>query len=420
MRIFLEEKNGVAISNDQIRNAVLESIKGLKLGKVLLIPPDFTRFYSNAGFITNAYYHALKDTCTVDILPALGTHVPMTDDELTEMFGDIPHDRFFEHKFREDVVDVGVVPGEFISQITEGIWTEDIRCQINKRVLDDYDLIVSIGQVVPHEVVGMANHAKNLFVGCGGSEFINKSHMVGAMYGMERIMGKDHTPPRRIFDYAFENFLKDKPILFALTVTTAPAGKIHTHGLYISYDRSGLEAAVSLAQKTNLNIVEEPFEKVVVYLDPSEFKSTWLGNKTVYRTRMAIKDGGELIVLAPAVKMFGEDKTNDAFIRKYGYMGRENVLEEMKHNDDFLNNMGAAAHLIHGSSDGRFSITYAVKNITKEEIESVHFKAADYDEMAKIYNPETLKLGYNTVNGEKIYYIPNPALGLWVSKDKLN
>ena len=140
----------------------------------------------------------------------------------------------------------------------------------------------------------------------------------------------------------------------------------------------------------------------------------------MYRTRMAIKDGGELIVLAPAVKMFGEDKTNDAFIRKYGYMGRENVLEEMKHNDDFLNNMGAAAHLIHGSSDGRFSITYAVKNITKEEIESVHFKAADYDEMAKIYNPETLKLGYNTVNGEKIYYIPNPALGLWVSKDKLN
>ena len=205
MRIFLEEKNGVAISNDQIRNAVLESIKGLKLGQVLLIPPDFTRFYSNAGFTTNAYYHALKDTCTVDILPALGTHVPMTDTELTEMFGDIPHDRFFEHKFREDVVDVGVVPGEFISQITEGIWTEDIRCQINKRVLDDYDLIVSIGQVVPHEVVGMANHAKNLFVGCGGSEFINKSHMVGAMYGMERIMGKDHTPPRRIFDYAFEN-----------------------------------------------------------------------------------------------------------------------------------------------------------------------------------------------------------------------
>ena len=80
--------------------------------------------------------------------------------------------------------------------------------------------------------------------------------------------------------------------------------------------------------------------------------------------------------------------------------------------------MGAAAHLIHGSSDGRFSITYAVKDITCEEIESVGFRSADYDELAKKYDPKTLKYGYNTVDGEEIYYIPNPALGLWINREK--
>ena len=240
------------------------------------------------------------------------------------------------------------------------------------------------------------------------------------MCGLESIMGKDHTPPRKIFDYCFENFLKERPIIFALTVTTAPGGRIHTHGLYISEERLGLEKAIAHAQKTNINVVDKPFKKCVVYLDPAEFKSTWLGNKSVYRTRMAIADGGELIVLAPGVKMFGEDKTNDAFIRKYGYMGRERVLEEMKTNPDFMANMGAAAHLIHGSSDGRFTITYAVKNLSAEEIQKANYVAASYDEMAKIYDPDKLKLGYNTVNGQEIYYVPNPALGLWIAKDKLN
>jgi hypothetical protein len=166
--------------------------------------------------------------------------------------------------------------------------------------------------------------------------------------------------------------------------------------------------------------VETGIKKCVVYLDPSEFTSTWLGNKSVYRTRMAMADGGELIVLAPGVHQFGEDKAVDALIRKYGYKGRLHTLEVFKspEADDLRANMGAAAHLIHGSSDGRFSITYCVKNITREEVEGVGFKAADYDEMAAKYNPEKLKYGYNTVDGEEIYFIPNPALGLWINREK--
>jgi nickel-dependent lactate racemase len=337
------------------------------------------------------------------------------------MFPDIPFEELIPHDWRNDVVRIGEVPGEYLSEITEGLWTEPVSVEINRRVMDpSYDLIVSPGQVVPHEVIGMSNHAKNLFVGVGGSDMINRSHMVGAVYGMERMMGKDHTPVRKMFDYGMEHFLKDRPILFALTVTTAPGGVIHTHGLFIGEGRNCLNEAVRLSQQKNIDFVEHGIRKCVVYLDPSEFKSTWLGNKAVYRTRMAMADGGELIVLAPGVERFGEDDQVDALIRKYGYRGRLHTLEEFQkeENEDLRQNMGAAAHLIHGSSDGRFSITYAVRAISQEEIASVGFQPASYDEMARRYDPSKLQYGYNTVDGEEIYYIPNPALGLWINREK--
>ena len=423
MEKFYYAKDEMGLSREEMREALLASLEGCTLKHALIIPPDFTRFHSNAGYITNVYYHALTEMgCEVDILPALGTHVPVTDEEIDIMFGDIPHDKFIPHNWRTDVVKLGEVPVEYVEEVTEGLWHESVAVEVNRLVMDEkYDIIISPGQVVPHEVIGMANHSKNLFVGVGGSQMINSSHMVGAVYGMERMMGKDHTPVRKILDYSLEKYLKDRPIIFVLTVCTAPEGNIRTHGMFIGDTRKVLEAAVELAQEKNIDFVETGIKKCVVYLTPDEFKSTWLGNKSVYRTRMAIADGGELIVLAPGIERFGEDPVVDQLIRKYGYRGRINTLEQFEkpENQDLRDNMGAAAHLIHGSSDDRFKITYAVKNITKEEVESVGFAAADYDEMLKRYNPETLKYGYNTLpDGEEIYYIPNPALGLWINKEK--
>jgi nickel-dependent lactate racemase len=348
----------------------------------------------------------------------------VTAEEAEKMFGDVPFERFLEHNWRSDVVKIGEVPAEYLEEITEGLWHDPVDVEINKLVMDEkYDLILSIGQVVPHEVIGMANHAKNLFVGVGGADMINKSHMVGAVYGMERMMGKDFTPVRKVFDYGLANFLADRPILFVLTVCTAPGGVINQHGMFIGDTRLVLEKAIELAQEKNIDFVETGIKKCVVYLDPSEFRTTWLGNKSVYRTRMAIADGGQLLVLAPGIERFGEDLKVDELIRKYGYKGRLNTLEqfEKEENQDLRDNMGAAAHLIHGSSDGRFDITYAVKKdkITREEIEGVGFGWADYDETIARYNPETLQYGYNVMpDGEEIYYIPNPALGLWINKEK--
>ncbi|MDO4487613.1 MAG: lactate racemase domain-containing protein [Eubacteriales bacterium] len=420
--IFTISTSPEGLTKGEITEIIRKSLDQYDLKKVLIIPPDFTRFHSGAGFITNECFHYLSEKgVEVDIMPALGTHVPVTREQWEGMFGDIPYEKMLVHDWRNDVVRLGEVPGEYVSEITEGLWNEPVSVEVNKRLRDtSYDLIISPGQVVPHEVVGMANHGKNIFVGVGGSDMINKSHMVGAVYGMERMMGKESTPVRKLFNYGLEHFMNDRPILYFLTVTTAPGGVIHTHGVFAGEGYNCFKEAVKLAQEKNIDFTETGIKKCIVYLDPSEFKSTWLGNKAVYRTRMAMADGGELIILAPGVERFGEDATVDGLIRKYGYRGRLHTLEEFKkpENDDLRENMGAAAHLIHGSSDGRFEITYAVKNITEKEIRSVGFKSASYDEMVKKYDPSKLKYGYNTVDGEEVYFIPNPALGLWINREK--
>lgn len=419
--IYRVAANG-SISETELEEALRKSLEGRVLRKVLIIPPDFTRFHSQAGRITNYYYHVLTEQgVQVDIMPALGTHEPVSRAQWEIMFGDIPYEKMLVHDWRNDVVKIGEVPAAYLETVTEGIWHDAVSVEINRRVMDEsYDLIISPGQVVPHEVIGMANHSKNLFVGVGGSDMINKSHMVGAVYGMERMMGKDNTPVRKVFDYGMEHFLKDRPILFILTVCTAPEGESVMHGLFIGEGRRCLTEAVRLAQAKNIDFVEHGIRKCVVYLDPSEFKSTWLGNKAVYRTRMAIADGGELIVLAPGVERFGEDAQVDKLIRKYGYRGRLHTLAEFNkpENNDLRENMGAAAHLIHGSSDDRFSITYAVRSLGQNEVEAVGFRAASYDELAQKYDPDKLHYGYNTVDGEEIYFIPNPALGLWINREK--
>ena len=396
----------------------------VKLGKrkkVLVIPPDFTRFHSRAGDITALLYNYYKKNLK-DILPALGTHTPMTDVQISEMFKGIPKDLFRVHDWRNDVVTVGTIPGEFVSKITNGDLDFSWPAQLNTLVCNGgHDLILSVGQVVPHEVAGMANYNKNLLVGTGGAESINLSHFVGAVYGIEKILGKADNPVRALLNYASNKFITHLPVVYVHTVIGYDeTGSLVIRGLYIGDDEEVFRLAAELSLKVNFTIFDKPLKKVVVYLDSSEFKSTWLGNKSIYRTRMAMADNGELIVIAPGLKEFGEDKEIDRLIRKYGYYGTPATLEALKNNEDLNNNLSAAAHLIHGSTEGRFSVTYCPGNLTKEEMESVGFNYADLDIITRKYNPETLKDGFNKLeNGEEIFYISNPAVGLWSSKERL-
>lgn len=414
-----------ALSHDDLRRGLYEALE--KLGerrKILAVPPDYTRLPSRSGELTEIAWEYYGDKLT-DILPALGTHTPMTEGQIDHMFGKTPKTLFRDHDWRNDVMTLGEVPAEYIRDISEGKVDFSWPAQVNRLLVEGgFDLILSIGQVVPHEVVGMANYNKNILVGTGGSEGINKSHYIGAVYGMERMMGKSDTPVRRVFNYATEKYLKDLPIVYVLTVVGVNSeGVQQTYGLFVGDDLEVFDRAAQLSLQVNFVMVEKPLKKVIVWLDPTEFKSTWLGNKSVYRTRMAIADGGELIVLAPALKEFGEDKTIDQLIRKYGYFGTDHTLKSVTENQELRDNLGAAAHLIHGSSEGRFSVTYCPGkeewNLTREEIESVGFQWGDIDETMRRYDPSQLKEGFNILpNGEEIYYISSPALGLWAYKDR--
>ena len=392
-----------------------------KRNRVLAVPPDFTRFHSRAGDLTVLAHDYFGEKLT-DILPALGTHSPMTPEQIKTMFPGIPQEIFRVHDWRNDVVTLGRIPGEFIAEITHNALSYDWPVQLNKlMVRGGHDLILSIGQVVPHEVIGMANYNKNLFVGTGGAEGINKSHFIGAVVGMEKLMGRADNPVRKLLNHASEHFISNLPVVYVHTVIGRnDAGRLVIRGLFIGDDEQVFTRAAELSVQVNFTVLESPLKKVVVYLDPSEFKSTWLGNKSIYRTRMAIADGGELIILAPGVKEFGEDREIDRLIRKYGYIGTPEILRKLKENEDLGNNLGAAAHLIHGSSEGRFSITYCPGHLSREEIESVNFKYTALEDMLKKYDPALLNEGMNvTAEDEEVFFISNPAIGLWACKDRM-
>lgn len=422
MIYYQQGSENTVLSDRDLKEGLFSALDKLgKRKKVLAIPPDFTRFHSHAGELTSMLYEYYGDKLT-DVLPALGTHSPMTPDQLSTMFPGIPEELFRVHYWRSDVLTLGRVPGDYIAEITDNALNYDWPAQLNKLVCQGgHDLILSLGQVVPHEVIGMANYNKNLFVGTGGSEGINKSHFVGAVYGMERMMGRADNPVRKILNYASSHFISDLPVVYVHTVVGRDDNEnLVVRGLYIGDDEQVFTRAADLSLKVNFTVLDKPVKKVVVYLDPAEFKSTWLGNKSIYRTRMAIADGGELLVLAPGVKEFGEDPEIDQLIRKYGYFGTTETLQNLKENKDLEGNLSAAAHLIHGSSEGRFTITYCPGHLTKREIEKVNFRYGSLKNMLVKYNPATMKEGYNLQeDGEVVFYISNPALGLWACKERL-
>ena len=418
---FAAGSESTELSAAEAREGIVQGLQ--KLGrreKVLAIPPDFTRVHSGSGDLTRYIWEYYGGSLT-DILPALGTHRPMSPGEMTQMFGSVPHALFRRHDWRNDVVTLGEVPAEYVREQSEGALDCAWPAQVNRLLTDGkFDLILSIGQVVPHEVIGMAGHNKNVLIGTGGRLGIDRSHFLGAVYGMERIMGRADTPVRRVLNFASDRFLKVLPIVYVLTVVGKnTAGALVLRGLFIGDDVRCFEMAAALSLRVNFQTLDQEIQKAVVFLNPQEFKSTWLGNKAIYRTRMALADQGELIVLAPGVREFGEDREIDKLIRRYGYCGTPATLDAVKRDVDLAGNLGAAAHLIHGSSEGRFTITYCPGQLSQGEVEKAGFRYAALNEMLDRYKPEALRDGYNRIKGEDIFFISNPGLGLWASKKAL-
>lgn len=395
----------------------------LKAGvkRLLLLPPDHTRLYSQAGQITASLWSLLHDRVEIDILPALGTHHAMKPEQLRMMFGDeIPLDRFIAHDWRNDLTPLGTIPGERLSELSGGRMTEPVEVAVNKRVVsDDYDLVLSIGQVVPHEVIGFANHSKNVCIGCGGGGMLHQSHFLGAVCGIEDVLGVVDTPVRRLMDQGFYEYVRPRAdVRFILTVVQDTPTGPQLAAVTAGEGKECFRWAADIAGELNLTKVDRPLERCVVWLDPREFTSTWLGNKAIYRTRKAMADDGELIVLAPAVDTFGEDAKIDEQIRRHGYCGTPETLERLKTDPELAANLSAAAHLIHGSTEGRFNVTYCTgTGLTEKEIRGVGYDWRDVNEAtAALGVTEALTDGWHDApDGKPFYFIKNPALGLWTA-----
>lgn len=404
------------LSDADLRDALTSVLAQLgPRRRVIAVPPDYSRYASRAGDLT-CMVHDYYGESLVDVLPALGTHEEMSAKHLAKMFPTVPRSLFRYHNWRTDVETLGMVPADFVARETEGIYDQAWPAETNRLISrGGHDLILSIGQVVPHEVIGMANYNKNIFVGAGGVKGINESHYVGAVWGMERAMGIGDTPLRRILNYAQDHFCQGLPLVYVLTVIGPNAeGRSVVRGLFIGDDAECFWRACDLSAAVNVTVVDEPFQKCVVYLDPDKFPSTWLGNKSIYRTRMAMADDGELIILAPGVKTFGEDPEIDRLIRIYGYMTTPQIIAAVQANAELRENLSAPAHMIHGSTEDRFRITYCPSGLSRAEIEKAHYGYGDLGEYSRRYDVTKLRDGWNELSsGERFFFVRDPALGLW-------
>jgi nickel-dependent lactate racemase len=394
------------------------------LKRVLLLPPDLTRAHSGAGKVTELLYRELDAAgAFVEVIPTLGQHVPHTPEENKWMFGSIPEERIFAHDWREGCVHVGTVPGSYVAETTGGVADWDIPIDLNTKLMtEQWDLVIHVGHVVPHEVLGFANHNKNYFIGVSGKDTICASHIAAAVYGIENNLGCLVTPLRACFNYAEDHFLADIPDVYLQIVMQRDAeNKLVTSGIFVGDDLETYLEAARRSREQNITIFDKPVKKIVAVMQADEFRSTWVGNKAVYRTRMAIADGGELLILAPGLERFGEQPEVDALIRKYGYKGTPSTLALYKTEADMQEIPHGVAHLIHGSSEGRFTITYAPGHLSQAEIEQVGYQYADLAAMQKRYDPETMKEGWNTMpDGEEIFYISTPSAGLWATREKID
>ncbi|MEX0939586.1 MAG: lactate racemase domain-containing protein [Pirellulales bacterium] len=390
--------------------------------KVLLLPPDITRMHSGAGRITEHLYHRLSDEADVHVIPTLGQHVPHTPQENRQMFGSIPDEKIHAHDWREGCRTIGEVPAEYVREVSGGAADWPLPIVLSRMLLDEpWDLIINVGHVVPHEVLGFANHNKNYFIGLGGKPLICASHMMAASCGIENNLGNLVTPVRRCFNRAENELLEHLPDLYIQVVMgREPGGKLVHTGYHAGDDIDTYLAAARQSREQNITLFDEPVAKIVCVMQGDEFFSTWVANKAIYRTRMALADGGELVILAPGLKRFGEQDDVDRLIRKYGYVNSERILAQYRENADLQDLAHAAAHLMHGTSEGRFTVTYAPGQLSREEIESVNYQYADLEQLWSHYQPENRREGWHRLDsGEKFYFIPTPSAGLWSTREKL-
>jgi nickel-dependent lactate racemase len=434
--IEVEQPDEALDSREQFRllAAGLEKAMGggKDLSRVAVISVDVTRLNGRSGDLVNYLY--VQGVNIENIFLSLGSHEFHSRAVNRKMFGDIPESLFVNHNWN-DVTEVGRFPRSYLEELCSrplDFLPEEIPVELNTAFYEGmksgrYTCCLSFGPVFPHEVVGFSNGVKNRWVGIGGRHFLDASHsMMGLGYGMENTLGVLDTPLRKLLNRATEDFIPDFDIIDVLTVLGADEdGFPCVKGFFMGDDFETHAKAAALSEKLNVDYLDEAAEDVVVYLDPDEYKSFWLGNKAVYRTGMGIARGGRLHVLAPGVRSFSdsaEQGERERLIEEVGYKGLSHVRKCLESTPGLKDNLSVAAHCVHGSplmddgGDPLFEIIYYTNpnHMPRKRVENAGFKWGDYGQVEDVSLPDSQGFHDNFGIGrsKKVYFVPDPGMAL--------
>ena len=389
-----------------VENALSEVPKG---SRVLAIIPDKTRDdNTHLLFPMAASVLAQKGITQLDALVAQGTHSPMSDAEKlakigAESYESIPNlGSIYNHRWDrpEELVNIGELSADEVSQITRGLFNEPIPLAVNRLAAPgNYDVILIFGATVPHEVAGFAGGAKYFFPGIAGADLTHKTHWLAALATIEKIIGRIETPTRHLIEAAADR-ISAKVIAFTSVVTRTEDDRLRTHALFAGDFRRSLRMAAEVSRHVHVKYTGRQYRRVVALLD-EHYEDLWLGGKASYRLGAVIEPGGELIIYAPRLRCISETHGDD--IERFGgYAPLEKIKDLVANSGELQANLCVAAHLAHVSyagrsgSDGEFVPKYSIKlasQVDRETCRRVNLDYLDYQTFNiadYLNNPDTL------------------------------
>ena len=322
--------------------------------RVLAIIPDKTRDdNTHLLFPIANEFLSKRGVAAFDVLVAQGTHPPMTEAQKLLKIGYTDFDgRLFDHRWDEpeELITLGELSADTVRELTGGLIEQSVTVSINKLFAPGtYDTVLVFGATVPHEVAGFAGGAKYFFPGVAGPELTHTTHWLGALAGIENIIGQVDTPTRRLIEAATE--LIDAQIISLNTVVSREAnGELVTYALFAGEIREAFRRATEVSRQIHIRYTGRKYKKVIALLDP-HYDELWVGGKASYKLGAIIEEGGELIIYAPHLTKLSE--THGALIEKYGYAPLESVRDMLGVSQELRENLCIAAHLAHVAYAGR-------------------------------------------------------------------
>jgi nickel-dependent lactate racemase len=321
--------------------------------RVLAIIPDKTRDDNTHQLfpIANEFLNK-RGVASFDALVAQGTHPPMSQSQKLSKIGLANFSgQLFDHRWDEadELIKLGDLSPETVHDLTGGLIDQAVPVSINKLLAPGiYDTVLVFGATVPHEVAGFAGGAKYFFPGVAGPELTHTTHWLGALAGIENIIGQVETPTRRLIEAAAD--LIPARIISLNSVVSRHDGELVTYALFTGDIREAFRRAAEVSREVHIRYTGRKYKSVVALLDP-HYDELWVGGKASYKLGAIIEEGGELIIYAPHLTKLSE--THGALIEKYGYAPLESVRDMLGVSQELRENLCIAAHLAHVAYAGR-------------------------------------------------------------------